>query len=157
MKRMAILITAAILVITVGVVGYGTVRFVLHRSELNEQSKAFVDRAMVEVASNWDPSALIERATPALREKLRHDELAAVSDGLTKAGRFWQYDGSQGGVHLPYASTLRGPLTATYIAHAAYAGGLVTFHIGLIIDKGKWAIDAFHVDIQYLDETPTQY
>ena len=153
--RGLLLFLIAGVVLVVAAIGINTGIFAYRRDGLNVSCKGFVDRTVSTMAANWNGQILLEQRDARIPRRLRRDDLAALSDGFSQLGRFWDYHGATGGVDMSYVPFFGGPLTASYVAKAGYAGGLATFHLQLVQHNGRWLIADFHVDVDLLDHVPS--
>src|SRR5437868_1370243 len=76
----------------VGLVGLGVVAY--KGSELDTESRAFVDGAVPAIVEHWSRQELLERATPELRANANPEQLQAMFEALSRLGRLVEYEGA---------------------------------------------------------------
>lgn len=119
---------------------------------LRQQSRAFVDGTVTTLASTWDVDHLLQDATPNARSDLKPKDLTALAGGGELLGPFGAYLGATETVPVSFRAALGGPASASYVAKARYVDGLATFRIGVVKQNGRWMINAFQANIDFLGD-----
>ncbi|HUN40616.1 MAG TPA: hypothetical protein VMU81_10020 [Acetobacteraceae bacterium] len=139
---LSILIFAVLVLLMVG--GVGFYLFEKHMTRLNQEAAYFAQRSATAITMNWDPSQLIERATPQLRAESGSQTGQALKAAGAGLGPFNAYMGATGKVSWLSVINFVGPIAASYAAKVRTTDGMVTFQLGLIKVDGHWMIAAFH-------------
>ena len=121
-------------------------------ARLRQESRYFADQTGLHMAEHWDPDLLLQEATPELRAQLKEDDLRALSRQIEQFGRLWMFLGVKGRLNDGYMAALGSEASASYVAKASFAAGVVTFRLGLVKRDGHWRIDQFHVDLLDIQE-----
>ena len=121
-------------------------------ARLRQESRYFADQTGLHMAEHWDPDLLVQQATPELRAQIKEDDLRALSRQVEQFGRLWMFLGVKGKLNDGYMAALGSEATASYVAKASYAPGVVTFDLGLVKRDGHWQIDRFHIDMLRIQE-----
>jgi hypothetical protein len=146
----SIVVFVAILLVVAGNAGF----FMLqkHVGRLRQESRYYANQTASRLAEHWDSDMLIQQATPQLQAQLKSDDLKELGQAIAQLGRFWEYLGATGKLNNGYVAALGSDASASYVAKASYAGGVVTFDMGLIKEHGHWRIGTFHVDTLNITE-----
>ena len=126
--------------------GLGVAVLAHQGSQLDTESKAFVDEALPSIAAHWEESQLLDRATPELRASLKPGQLQGLFASLAKFGPLVVYEGSKGTSTMSYFAGSGTTITASYVAKAQFQNGAAAFKIILLKRDGRWRIHNFHVD-----------
>jgi len=146
----SILSFVVVLLIVVGNVGF----YLLDQrvGRLRQESRFYADQTGLRMAEHWDADTLLAQATPELRAQLKENDLRALTRQILDFGRLWKFLGAKGRLNNGYAAALGSEASASYVAKASYAPGVVTFDLGLVKRDGRWWIDRFHVDLLSIQE-----
>ena len=130
------------------VVAFGLVGFAAYKgSGLDSESKAYVDRAVIDVGTKWDTAELLKRASPDLLTHSSPDQLKALFQTLGGFGALVHYDGSEGQATMSASIGSGSTVRAHYDANATFKNGPAHFRIDLSKRDDRWMIDGFFVDI----------
>jgi len=149
-KRVPLSIAVFLLLLLALASGTGAVMLVAHLRTSNVESKTFADGAVSGLAADWSDQQLQERLSPAEQKRLKSVDLAELAKLRARMGRFERDLGTTGAVSYPWIHFFVGSLRATYAAKAIFVNGIATFHLGLIKLDGRWMIDSYHIDAQFL-------
>jgi hypothetical protein len=127
-----------------GFVGFGYLAY--KGSELDAESRAFVDGAVPAIAEHWSRQELLDRATPELRANANPEQLQAMFEALSRLGRLVEYEGAKGQAMAAFIAGSESTVSGSYVARAKFEGGSAMFRIGLLKRDGHWMIHNFHVD-----------
>jgi hypothetical protein len=118
---------------------------------LNQESKAWVDRAVPAILSNGDKQQLLMRASPEFRQCVKGDELDKLFASFHRLGHLVSYDGAHGFCRDTYTSSGK-VISASNTASANFDTGPATIRIGVIQHDLEWQILCFRVESRVLDE-----
>jgi len=121
---------------------------------LDSESKAFVDRAVVAIASGWSQEQLLSRASPEFRATTSSSQISGLFETLSLLGAMVEYQGATGEAKISYSWGGGRSISASYIAQARFRNGAATFRITLVKRGNVWMIRSFHVD--FAPTTPTE-
>lgn len=151
MKKLLAVVGAIALVALVFIVGLISMVAVRGRG-LDAESKAYADRTIVSIVSDWNERALLDQASP---EFTRACPAACIDSLFVQAGRlgaFKRYFGSKGQANMNYFIGKGTSVTATYIARAAFAYGAASIKLDIVKRHGQWQVEGFFV---HLNNAPT--
>jgi len=69
---------------------------------LDSESKAFVDRAVVAIASGWSQEQLLSRASPEFRATTSSSQISGLFETLSLLGAMVEYQGATGEAKISY-------------------------------------------------------
>jgi hypothetical protein len=130
------------------VVAAGIGLFFLARNgmALDAESKAYVDKAVVAIADDWDADALWQRSSPRFRKATKEDDLrnffAAARGALGRLVECRSTSGQATVMLTPTGSVT----TASYTVEAQFEKGVAEIRIGAVKDGSQWRIEGFHID-----------
>lgn len=130
--------------IITGAVGFGLLAY--KGSELDAESRAFIDGAVPVIVAHWNRQELLDRATHELRANADPEQLRTMFDALSRLGRLVEYGGATGQAIAAYIAGGESTVSGRYVARARFEGGSATFRIGLLKRDGHCLIHSFHVD-----------
>jgi hypothetical protein len=112
---------------------------------LDRESTAFVEDSVIAIGSHWDTAALLQRATPHLREATNDADLRAqFAAADATLGPLVEYRAV--GVKTSFLNVLNyKPPTADYIVRAAFAKGEADLEIHAVRTGSTWRIDSFRI------------
>lgn len=114
-------------------------------TDINRESKNFIDKTIPTIISRWDADKLIEHASPELLKNAPPNKIRASFDSFReKYGSLETYLGSKGEVGIYLERDIR-IITATYAIDARFQKSTITLHVQLIRKENQWQISAFHV------------
>ena len=113
---------------------------------LDASSHAFVDEAVLAIASRWDLSALESRASPEFLKTTPKEKLETLVEFLShKLGPLQHYDGAKGQSLIFYSNHGK-QISAHYLVRAQFAQGPATIDVRLVRHGAKWSVLGFHVE-----------
>jgi hypothetical protein len=146
MRRFFYVVGALCTLIVVVVVGLIAVTAYLG-SGMDAASRAYVDRAVVDIGQHWDRMELLNRASPTLRAQASPDKVASLFEQLTKLGKLVHYDGAKGQATMSFIIRGDSGTRAHYEADATFENGPAHFRFDLSKHDKQWMIDSFFVDL----------
>lgn len=151
MRKFLIGLGAITLVVIVAVaVGIGWTAY--KGSQLDRESKAFLDRALPEIITSQNSQSLLDLATPDLKEKAKPEVLHAMFDAIAQLGPMVEYQGAKGNSLMSYNATSgstgksESMISAKYVASARFKNGTATFDIVLLKLDDRWLFNGFHIN-----------
>jgi len=129
--------------IGIGVIGF----FILNHfgSQLDTQSRAYVDEIVPKIVSNWNVRALVSEASPELLQVAPKEKLELMFKTLAeKLGSLKEYKGSKGqaGIHV----TPQGKFTTgDYIVEASFEKADATILVRTLLKDDAWKVVEFRV------------
>jgi hypothetical protein len=127
--------------------------FILVRkgSALDDESKTYVNDAVITITTHWDPDELMSRASPRFKEATKRDDLAGFFDAAkTALGPIVDYQGAKGSAFVMSTVGTGTTITANYVARAQFSKAEAQLQIALVKIDGQWRIEGFHVDSDVL-------
>jgi hypothetical protein len=113
---------------------------------LDRQSKDYATASVVAVTTHWSADALMQIATPALRNSTSSERMAALFGWFATLGPL-AGDPACTGSSLVSAVIGQGTkTTANYVCRATYQHGEATIDIFLIKSNNAWRVNGFHVN-----------
>lgn len=114
--------------------------------ELDQESQAYADAAVVAITSDWNQKDLADRASPQLMASVKDPADPGRSLGMWRLlGPLKKYDGSKGNAHIVFDWPGGKNITAVYVARAEFDQGSATIKISLVKSGGVWKIAGFDV------------
>ncbi len=108
------------------------------------QSKAYVDKVILKIFSQWDMEALKTEVSPELWSATSKNEIELVFQTLSeKLGPLKQYIGSKGEAEVYLAS--KGNVIGNYTAKAIFRKGEAVIFLQVLLNGNKWQIVNFNV------------
>jgi hypothetical protein len=145
MHRLLCILAAAFFIVLFSAGAF--VGYVIHRgNNLNAESKAYVEQAVVDIGQNWDRQELIKRASPDLIANLSPQQIAQLFDPLAaRFGKLTRYDGQTGFATITMGAGSK--IIAHYDVAATFENGPVGFRIDLVKINDRWMIESFYVHL----------
>jgi len=145
MRKLLYILGAVFLALIIAVVGtVGHLAYI--GNQLDQESKAYVDKAVPAIVADWSVEELTRRASPELLQSTKPDDLRSLFALFAKLGPLVQYGGSKGDAKI-FASTGGGQsITAEYVALATFKNGRASIEIGLLKVDGIWKVQNFRVN-----------
>jgi len=146
MKKLFIILGSCFVLLLV-IAGIGIGLLVKKGSDADTQSKAYADKAIVDITSTWDKQQFLDRSSPELKAVMTDprqvDELFAV---FQKLGHYQSHQISdKGGSKFVAIAGQGASVTATYTAEAHFENGPATINIDLIKHGDQWQILKFYI------------
>jgi len=117
--------------------------------QLDASSKAYVDKNIPIIISNWAEEELQKRASAELLKASNNDQrqqLHLLFSKLKQLGKFQNYEGCKGESNTLFNYTnFRVTKTAHYTASGNFQNGPAEITIGLVQRNGQWQIFSFYV------------
>lgn len=115
-----------------------------HIHDLDDQSKAFVDRNVPLILSTWDDEDLLKQASPDFISGNGKDDLDKEFIGLShKLGKMQAYQGSNGKSNTYFSLRGRELIIADYQAKVIFANGPADISLTLVKNGDAWQIQRF--------------
>jgi len=147
MKRFFIAAVLALVVLALFLAS-GLGSLLLLGKRLDRESRAFVDKAVPAIVSEWDLGEVQKRASDEFNNSVNYDDLEEVFAAFQDLGRFEAYKGSNGDSNITLSVRYGFELTADYAAAAEFENGIVTLQLSLIKQGDQWRI----LDLQIVPE-----
>ena len=123
-------------------------------SALDKESKAYVDRNLPLIISQWDEAELLSRASPEFIQNTKRKELDKYFAVLSeKFGKMQSYEGSDGQSYVNYRvlSSRNGKVvTAIYTVKVVFDAGPAAIKVTLIKHSDQWQIECFNINSDVL-------
>lgn len=113
---------------------------------LDRESKAYADKAIVAIISNWNEQALLRRGSPELIKATAGGGLDGFFMYCRRLGSMTAYHGARGQSNIMYTLNNGEVVTAAYVAEADFQHGRAEIRLSLIKHGGHWEILGFRVD-----------
>jgi hypothetical protein len=121
---------------------------------LDKESKAYVDRSLPLIISQWDEAELLSRASPEFMQSTKRKELDKYFAVLSKKfGKMQSYEGSDGQSYVNYQvlSSRNGKVvTAIYTVKVVFDAGPAAIKVTLIKHSDLWQIEGFNINSDVL-------
>ena len=114
-------------------------------SNLDYESKAYVDKIVPVIVTSWDSKDLLLNASPELIKIIKPNDLNSIFKVCeNKLGKFKEYKGSKG--QSDQSIALKGrTITASYVSDVIFEKDKATVKTSLIKYNDKWQIMEFRV------------
>jgi len=141
------LVAIGVIVIGVVVFGISTGRAWLHSAP----SRAAARQIVIAVATNWDASALEERASSDLKKTLTPETRDRIFAAFRHLGHMQTLGEPTGGakVWLGFGA-YRSRVTAEYRFPATYETGSAIIRVRVVLESGAWKVEEFFVNSDVL-------
>jgi hypothetical protein len=150
MKKLLAVVGVVALVALVFIVALVSVVAVKGR-RLDAESRLYADRTIVAIVSDWNERALLDQVSPEFTAVCPPTCINALFVQAGKLGALKRYLGSKGQANVNYLIGKGTSVTATYLAHAAFAHGRASIKLDIVKRDGQWRIEGFFV---HLDDAP---
>jgi hypothetical protein len=135
---------AAGVIFCLGGVAFGYVAYL--GSQLDRESKAYVDEAVVDIVQHWDKDAFVRRASPQLLQAIKPEELDSFFQFYSSLGTLVDYQGSNGSSTIAALVRGRGTVAVRYVARAKFQEGDADIQVTAVKVGGDWKLQGFRVD-----------
>lgn len=113
-----------------------------------EAARAYVDEAVPAIVSDWQPSALRARASPALLQQTSSDEIDSLfNQAARQLGYMRRYNGSRGSDIVRFGVGQRENVVGNYDCSADFENGSAVIHVRVSRDGESWRISGFQIAI----------
>lgn len=144
-----------LVLILLGAIGIGY--FAYQGNRLDKESKAYVDKSIPALATNWSKKELLDRASPELRREASDALIDELFKQFSTLGRFMTSDAATG-QSSTYVSPQTGKIvTADYQAKVYFEKGGGTIKVKLIKHGDQWQISSFNLVSPQLGAIGTGY
>ena len=134
-----------LVVLIAAAVGFVAVR----GSALDKESKAYIDKNVPVIFSNWDAQALWRCASPEFMQTTTQAKLVTLFAGLShKFGKMQAYEGSDGQTYISDMVLSRHDgevIRAVYTARVAFDAGPANIKVTLIKGGERWQIEDLNI------------
>ncbi|MBF0569323.1 MAG: hypothetical protein HQL18_00905 [Candidatus Omnitrophica bacterium] len=132
------------ILIVIGVIGFLALK--ISGSQLDAQSKAYVDRIVPQIMAKWDTKAFLAQCAPELQQISPKEQVDGMFKTLPeKLGAWKRYVGSKGEASINL--TPQGKfVTAEYVAEADFEKANALFLLRLTLTGNQWKLTDFRVD-----------
>jgi len=131
----------------VSLIGY----FAFAGSRLDASSKAYVDKNIPIIITNWSKIDFEQQTSPEFRKKVSDDQIAQLFAMLPyKLGAFRSYEGCKGQANINVSTKGGELITASYVAYATFQHGKAEIQVKLIQEEANWKILYFYVNMKPL-------
>jgi len=131
--------------VIIGVIGFSI--FIVKGSALNKESKAYVDRVVPIILSDLKKETLLQYADDQLKNSSKPEEVDKIFNYLfPKLGKFKEYKGSEGGVHISGNLENRIVITGYYKAQVEFETGPAVVKVAVIKKGDDWKITGFNIE-----------
>lgn len=145
-RRILIGIAAALVVVALG-----WAIFVVSTKLYERGVQTYAEAAIVDIVSDWNEQALLERASPELFAITNRQEIDDIFLKYRQLGRLTGL--SKGIGHLDVVYTTAGiRMTAVYLARARFERRSVAVKLSLVRHRGDWQIMGFDI----MSDRPTE-
>jgi hypothetical protein len=144
-KFLMIVGTTTILLVAAAAVGL----FFLFKTgtQLDAESKSYAEESVAAITSGWNRDEFLNRALPAVRDKMKPDELKNLFEAFRAGlGRPIEFDPALGQSTVSVTAGQGKITVANYQVNARFDKGPATVRITLIKTGDKWMIQGFFVD-----------
>lgn len=132
----------ALVVICFGALGVG---FLVHRNRvLDSESRAYVEMALPAIASSWEQTQLMDRASPALRTAATPERLATLFEKGLRLGSLVSFEQPIGRAIRSY-TTAGSFVAAVYDTKAKFQNGDAVLKLVLVKVGEHWMVNGFGV------------
>ena len=138
--RKIILLLGYVFLALIIVLAAGTVYLAIMGSNLDKESKLYVDAALPAIIAEWDIREVQKRASPGLKDNVDYEDLRHAFQMLRKLGKLEAYGGSSGNANIAVSLWYDYEITADYQASAEFEQGTADIEITLIKEEGSWRI-----------------
>ena len=147
MKKFLSIVGGIVLVVVLMAAGF--IGYLSYQGRgLDASSKAYVDKNLPLIVSNWSKRDLLKQASPQLLTIINEnpDQIDRLFKGLARLGALRSYDGSKGDANISYTNKDGKLITAFYIANATFENGSAQITVRLIQVSGQWKFLMFQVN-----------
>lgn len=142
----------AIVILLIPIIALGI--FILNKrgTQMDEESKSFVDDVIPKIVSDWNQEVLEEHVSEDFKKVSSRDDLEGLFKIFRKLGKLVKYEGAEGHVLMSLSQGIinifkvRGNIRANYVAKAVFEKGPAVIHVSLVKKEDKWFINGFRVD-----------
>ena len=121
--------------------------FIPRSLRLDKEATAYIEAAVPQIASAWDPQALIDRASPDLLAAVKsHDDLERLFVAYRRLGSLQKLEKPTGNVTSGAFSGSGAFTIGQYTANATFENGQAQLRIQVRRVGASWKIDAFHIN-----------
>jgi hypothetical protein len=115
-------------------------------TELDKESKAYVDTAVPAIVTSWDQQQLMDRACTQLTQATTPNDLDRLFAWFRTLGRLKSYQGCQGQAKIAVTSGTGKTISAHYTAKASFENGYAAIEVNLVKAGDLWKIAGFRVN-----------
>jgi hypothetical protein len=144
MKEVLMFFGVAFLVVIITVI-VGAVFILVQSRGIDEESKKYVDSAILDIVSDWNKQEIVKRASTEFMALTDADELDKVFFLYHRLGELKEYKGSTGQAHISITKRYGIVISANYIAKADFEAGSAKIEVTLIKEDKNWRIKWFNI------------
>ena len=145
MKKVLIVLGSVFLALIV-LAGIGIAIVAWKGTELDKESKAFVDAAVPAIVSSWSKEQLMNRASAELKQTTKPADMDRLFRWFSTLGRLQKYEGAQGQVLISVTPQNGKIVSGRYVAKAVFDAGEASIEIAVLKDGNQWQILRFEVN-----------
>lgn len=133
----------SLILLVIGVIGVGIVAY--RGTQLDKESSAYANAALIAIATDWSEKALLDRASPEFKQATSIDQLDAYFGGCSKLGHLRQAEPMKGQAGISYHPATGKRIQGVYTAKTQFENAEATVTLGLIKHGDQWQIARFDV------------
>ena len=145
MKKLLVVLGSVFAVLLIAaVIGFSFLA--VEGSELDKESKSYVDDVIPKIAANLNKEFFFQFASDELKNSATDEEFHKVFKWFGKLGSFVEYKGSKGEATISVHAQNGKQITAKYVSQTEFESGPATINIQIIKRDNKWEILGFKVN-----------
>ena len=136
---------AALVFVVAGAAGFGYL--MLKGNALDEEARAYADKAVRPVINHWDPQALQDQASPSLLATVKPGQFASMFQFFQdKLGTSTSIEPCKGQARVNISTGNGRVITGAYACKAHFLKADAAVQLVLLKNRGEWRIAGFHVN-----------
>jgi hypothetical protein len=145
MKKFFIILGAVFLAVLVA--GGSGIAFLAYRGiALDKESRAYADKAIPAIVSNWSERELLDRASPEFKQAVTIDQLDRMFRWFSRLGQLESCEPSTGQAGVSVTPKEGKIIIGQYTAKAKFQNGEAAVSLRSIKHGGQWQILRFDVN-----------
>ena len=134
----------SLILLVIGVIGFAILAY--HGAGLDKESSAYANASLKAIATDWSEKALLDRASPELKQATSIDQLDAYFQQYAKLGHLQSAEPMEGQAGIFYDQRTGKRIQGQYTTKAQFENAEATIKLGLIKHGDQWQIASFYVD-----------
>ena len=134
----------SLILFVIGVIGFAILAY--RGAQLDKESSAYADAALKAIATEWSQKALLDRASPELKQATPIDQLDAYFRQYAKLGRLESAEPMKGQAGISYHPATGKRIQGLYSTKAQFENAEATVTLGVIKHGDQWQILSIYVD-----------
>lgn len=134
----------SLILVVIGAIGFAILAY--RGTQLDRESSAYADAALKAIATDWSEKALLDRASPELKQATPIDQLDAYFHQYAKLGHLQSAEPMKGQAGISYFPATGKRIQGLYSTKAQFENAEATIRLGLIKHGDQWQIASIYVD-----------